>query len=58
MRDLTVQDVIDIRRLDEELQEPAAVAKAKGLELEDVLRMPAREYMTCRDQVLDANGLR
>lgn len=57
MNDLTVQDIIDIQALPQAMQEPTAVAKALGKTVEEVLAMPAREYMPCRETVLTTNGL-
>lgn len=57
MRLLTVQDIIDIQAADQPMQEPLAVSLAMEKPLEDVLAMPAREYMPCREQVLKENGL-
>jgi hypothetical protein len=57
MRLLTVQDIIDIQQAEQHHQEPLAVAKATGKTLEEVLAMPAKEYMPCRAAVLEANGL-
>tara|TARA_Y100000004_G_scaffold179681_1_gene223538 strand:+ start:6858 stop:7034 length:177 start_codon:yes stop_codon:yes gene_type:complete len=57
MRLLTVQDLIDIQQAEQPLQEPTAVAKATGKTLDEVLEMPASEYMKCRQQVLETNGL-
>jgi len=57
MRLLTVQDIIDIQQAEQHHQEPLAVAKATAKTLEEVLAMPAKEYMACRAEVLEANGL-
>jgi hypothetical protein len=57
MRLLTVQDIIDIQQAEQHHQEPLAVAKATSKTLEEVLAMPAKEYMSCRAEVLEANGL-
>lgn len=57
MQLLTVQDLIDIQQADQPMQEPMAVSKATGKTLEEILKMPAVEYMKCREEVLKANGL-
>lgn len=57
MKALTVQDIVDLQTVEQLLQEPTAVAKAMGKTLEEVLAMPAAEYMPCRNQVLEMNGL-
>jgi hypothetical protein len=57
MRLLTVQDIIEIQQTEQKHQEPLAVSKATGRTLEEVLNMPAKEYMQCRTEVLEANGL-
>ena len=57
MRDLTVQDIIDMQKMPQEMQEPTAVARAMSKTIEDVLAMPAKDYMKCRQQILEANGL-
>lgn len=57
MKPLTVQDIIDLQSVEQALQEPTAVAKATGKTLDEVLAMTAAEYMPCRQQVLEMNGL-
>ena len=57
MRLLTVQDLIEIQQAEQHHQEPLAVAKATGKTLEEVLAMPAKEYIECRAAVLTQNGL-
>lgn len=57
MQLLTVQDLIDIQQAEKHLQEPMAVARATGKTVDEVLKMPAVEYMPCRAEVLKANGL-
>jgi hypothetical protein len=57
MQLLTVQDIIDIQQAEKHLQEPMAVARATGRTVEEVLKMPAVEYMPCRAEVLKQNGL-
>jgi hypothetical protein len=57
MKLLTVQDIIDIQQVEQKHQEPTAVALATGKTLEEVLAMPAKEYMECRSEVLKQNGL-
>jgi len=57
MRDLTVQDIIDMQKMPQEMQEPTAVARAMSKTIEEVLAMPAKDYMKCRQQILEANGL-
>jgi len=57
MRDLTVQDIIDMQKMPQEMQEPSAVARAMSKTIDEVLAMPAKEYMKCRQRVLKANGL-
>lgn len=57
MRLLTVQDIIDIQAAEQAMQEPLAVSLAMGKPLEEVLAMPAKEYMPCRQRVLEENGL-
>lgn len=57
MKLLTVQDLIDIQQAEQPMQEPLAVARATERTLEQVLAMPAKEYMQCRAAVLEQNGL-
>jgi hypothetical protein len=57
MQLLTVQDLIDIQQAEQHLQEPMAVARATGKTVDQVLAMPAKEYMECRAKVLQDNGL-
>ena len=57
MQLLTVQDLIDIQQAEKHLQEPMAVARATGKTIDEVLKMPAKEYMPCRAEVLAQNGL-
>lgn len=57
MQLLTVQDLIDIQQAEKHLQEPMAVARATGKTVDEVLKMPAKDYMTCRAEVLAQNGL-